>query len=139
MKEYSITKKEKLLEYEIRMFRNTCNSLNNWSNLDQFNKNLLIESLALHTRVLIDFFYGIKKHSDDIIAQDLLSNSVIWSNVGPKISEILKEAKNKAHKQAAHLSLYRLELKEKGKAGWRFNKINKEMNKTIKIFYELKQ
>lgn len=139
MKKYSIAEKEELLKYEIRMFRDTCDSFNDWSKFNQFNKNLLIESLALHTRVLIDFFYGERKYPDDIIAQDLLPNSVIWSNIRQKIPQILEEAKTKTDKQAAHLSLLRLELKEKGENGWKFDKISQEMKKIIEIFYKSKK
>jgi len=139
MTKYTIKEKEGLLEYEIGMFRDTCNAFNNWTDLNKFNKNLLIESLALHTRVLIDFFYGTKKYSDDIIAEHLLPDNINWNNVKPKIPQILMDAKNKADKQLAHLSTKRLELQKQEKNGWRFNEISEEMNKIIEKFCESKK
>lgn len=84
------------LLYEISMFNNTCKEFYFFKNFDKLKKNLLIESLATHTRVLVDFFYCEKKYSDDIIAQDLLPQKVAWEKIRPVLPAILKEAKLKA-------------------------------------------
>lgn len=55
----SYEEKEKLLQYEVWMFRETCKRLidqESKSQLPRFEKNLLVESLAIHTRILVDFF-----------------------------------------------------------------------------------
>ena len=130
---------EELLSYEIRMFKDTYKELAFFENFDQFKRNLLIESLALHTRVLFDFFYCKQKHKDDIIAQDLLQSHTAWAKIRPQPPKILKEAKQKADKQLAHLSLARIKLKKDNKHGWNFYAINKEMDKTINLFYDTKE
>ena len=86
------------LKYEINMVKNTCRVwMNMKKELNQFGKNCLVESLALHARVLISFFYGDKeKYHDDIIAQDFLSESIEWANIRPEMSYFLKETKLKA-------------------------------------------
>lgn len=128
---------EKALAYEIDMFRKTCRIFFSGDRRPLFWHNLLIESLALHTRVLIDFFYcDIKKYDDDIIAQDLLSPNIIWSELRPQLSEILKEAKEKADKQLAHLSKVRITLEKEGRKGWKIFDIFNEMNRIIEYFYQ---
>lgn len=127
--------KKELLNYEIFMFNATCEKSQYFKTLDRFNKNLLIESLALHTRVLVEFFYiDDKKYSDDLIAQDLLPLKINWKKIRPEKSEILKKAENKANKQLAHMSLCRECLKRKDEHRWDFQKIKKDMDKIIEIF-----
>ncbi len=52
--------KEGHLKYEILMFQKTCDYLD-LNSKTQFERNLLLESLATHARILIEFFYGKKK------------------------------------------------------------------------------
>lgn len=73
---------EALLKYEIWMFYETCNQLNSCQ-ATRFERNLLLESLSTHTRILIDFFYGKKKYQNDLIAQDLLSDNINWQKERP--------------------------------------------------------
>jgi len=136
----SLKEMENELGYEIGMFNNTCKASNFFSNLDQFSRNLLIESLAAHTRVLVDFFYYDKKkyENNDIIAQDLLPSNIVWSKLRPELPQILRDAKQKADKQLAHLTLDRIRLKREDKHGWNFYAINQEMNKIIECFYNVK-
>lgn len=135
----SLKEMENELGYEIGMFDNTCKASNFFGNLGQFSRNLLIESLAAHTRVLVDFFYcDNKKYKDDIIAQDLLPSNIIWSELRPELPQILRDAKQKADKQLAHLSLDRIKLKREDRHSWNFYAINQEMNKIIECFYNIK-
>ncbi|MFH1565395.1 MAG: hypothetical protein ABIC82_06205 [bacterium] len=140
-----ISQKEKEMEdelfYEIDMFKKTCDRFSCWNELCQFRKNLLIESLATHTRVLIDFFYCDNKKfpDDDIIAQDLLPDNIVWKEIRPQeLPQILKDAKVKADKQLAHLTLSRLRLERENKKGWDYKQINQEMNKIIECFNNVK-
>ncbi len=132
--------KIELLEYEIDIFRKTCLRLQGWDNIEsQFEKNILTESLAIHSRVLTDFFYGKtnrEKHPNDLKAQDLLPN-VNWEKERPNLTPILEEAKNKAAMQLAHLSLWRIKVKRDGKKPWIFGKIEQDLEKVIKTFYKL--
>lgn len=148
----SIEEKKKELDYEIKMFRDTIKAhRNNKINLEnaengQFIINLLVELLATHTRILVEFFYYFdkkvfplrsknknKNHNDDIIAEDFILN---WSEFVPPITDILIDAKNKSDKQLAHLSSWRKKLKDEGKNGWSFQKISNDMEIIIKKFEE---
>jgi len=134
-----LKEKRKLLQYEIRMFRETCARFINFKSLSQFEKNLLVESLASHTRILRDFFYDKKvKHINDLFAQDFLSENVDWKKVGPPETEIINTAKKKADKQLAHLSTWRIKLERDGKKGWDFYEtLQDDMEKVIKKFNEV--
>lgn len=132
-------KLEKLISYEIGMFNDTCREFGSFHELNQFYKNLLIESFALHVRVLIDFFYcDDRKYKDDLIAQDLLPPSIIWKDNRPGMPVILEEAKRKADKQLAHLSTDRIKLESENKNGWQIVEIKREMDKVIDSFLNLR-
>ncbi|MFA4942011.1 MAG: hypothetical protein WC582_05515 [Patescibacteria group bacterium] len=136
----SLKKKEDELNYEIWMFKSTCDIFFSGVRPSLFWHNLLVESLALHVRVLIDFFYCDRKgESDDIIAQDLLPSSVSWSELRPQLPEILREAKKKTNKQLAHLSSSRIDLKKQGEKDWRILDIYNKMNDIIERFYKIKR
>ena len=130
--------KEEHLNYEIDMFRETCKQLNSYQAL--FERNLLLESLPAHTRTLIDFFYSDKnkKYPNDLVAQDFLLDSIDWKKERPPITELLTEAKNKADKQLAHLSLWRVKIEKDNKKGWNWNGISKDMEKIIEKFENLR-
>jgi len=132
--------KEEHLNYEIWMFRETCNQLN-FCQKTQFERNLLLESLPSHTRILIEFFYNDKnkKYPNDLVAQDFLANNINWKNERPSITELLKDAKNKADKQLAHLSLWRVKIKKDNKKGWNWDGIKSDMEKIIERFESLKK
>ncbi|MFH1432387.1 MAG: hypothetical protein ABIG84_04170 [archaeon] len=81
--------------YEIRMFRRTVARLSNGSlNSQPWDiRNAVIESFVIHTRVLLDFFYG-RKTGDDIVATDFVD---AWDR--PDITDTLKDARYKVNKQ----------------------------------------
>ncbi|NQU77186.1 hypothetical protein HQ544_00660 [Candidatus Falkowbacteria bacterium] len=142
MHQIIITQEEKQRElgYEICMFRETCKELFSGTRRSQFWRNLLVESFALHMRVLIDFFYSDeRKYDDDIVAQDLLPDDVRWKELRPPLIKLLKEAKTKADKQLAHLSCNRIILEKEGRKGWKILEISNEINKIINFFEEIKK
>jgi hypothetical protein len=136
--------KKNALDYEINMFKDTYKRFkefkasNGRNVLDkdfyQFYNDLLVESLALHTRILFDFFYSKKPRKDDLIAQDLLPENLLWEEKRPKQSEILKKARHKADKLLAHLTLERIKLKKSGEKSWNFDGIKREMDEIFKSF-----
>jgi hypothetical protein len=141
-------KKMQLLYYEISMFRETCKQVAANHRNNQFEVNLLFESLAVHTRLLVDFFYndlfykfGNKKdrlNKNDIIAQDFLSNNISWINNRPELTQTLLNAREKANKQLAHLSAWRIKIEHDGKKPWNWKEINEDMEKVIAKFESLK-
>ncbi len=134
-------KKLELLEYEIVMFRETIKNLK-INRQNKFQTNLLIESLALHSRILIGFFYKNEEQlkmqfkEDDICADDFIEN---WGQIRPKLTDYIYFVKNKADKQLAHLSSWRIKLVDDNKNGWNFQKIEEDIEKNIILFkHELK-
>jgi len=128
-------KKKIFEEYELWIFRETCKRLN----LQQettFDRNLLFESLAIHTRLLVDFFYNERniKYPNDLLAQDLLQNDKNWKEIRLPLTQTLQEGRYKADKQLAHLSLWRIKLEKDGKKSWDWLKISDDMEKIIKEF-----
>lgn len=128
---------EEHLKYEFDMFRNTCNQLNQPQNTT-FERNLLLESLPTHIRILTNFFYGEKKCRNDLIAQDFLPKNINWANERPPQTKLLIDAKNKADKQLAHLSRWRVKIQADNKKGWDWGGIKADIEQVIKIFEKLK-
>ena len=133
--------KKEHLKQEIDMFRETCKTYllpcSDWCV-----SNLLVESLAIHARILVDFFYNDfflseKKKSDrrdinDIIAQDFIIRED-WIKIRPPITQILYDAREKANKQLAHLSAWRVKLDKDEKKSWDRG-IQQDIENVIKIF-----
>lgn len=123
------------LEYEREMFDDTCRHFSIFDSLSSFQKNLLVESLALHARVLIEFFYESNKRKDDITAQDFMPTGVDWKKIRPPITQTLYDAREKAHKLLAHLSRWRLKLRRDGKKDWNnHTDILKDLDNVIERF-----
>jgi hypothetical protein len=131
--------KDEHLNYEIWMFFETCKQLDS-DQETQFERNLLLESLPAHARTLINFFYNDKneKYPNDLVAQDFLPDTIDWKNERPLITELLKEAKNKADKQVAHLSLWRVKIERDKKKEWDWNSVEEDIKKVIEKFKSLR-
>lgn len=136
----TLEEKKQRLDYEIAMFRETYKRLSSLKQpIDQFDLNLLVESLAIHVRVLLGFFYNNEnpRHKNDIIAQDLLPKAKNWRNVCPPKTDILINAENKADKTLAHLSLWRVQLIRDGMKNWQeYPSISEDLEKVIEKFQE---
>jgi len=132
--------KEEHLNYEIWMFYETCRRFINfdWNLLLQFEKNLLVESLSIHTRILVDFFYSDRIDRNDIVAQDLLPKDKNWITIRPPLTQTLRDAKQKANKQLAHLSAWRIKIEKDGKKAWNISGILRNMKEVIRKFEEAK-
>ncbi|MBI4837276.1 MAG: hypothetical protein HY813_02650 [Candidatus Portnoybacteria bacterium] len=134
------------LKYEIWMFEETCGRLK--VPCFTFERNLLWESFAIHARVLIDFFYvnifvseGKKRNgcdrfnANDIIAQDFMPVDERWEHIRQPITQVLYDAREKANKQLAHLSRWRIKLLKDRLNDWeKHTDIRKDLEETIKIF-----
>jgi len=140
---------KKLFDYEAGMLKDTYDQLNliDWGAKDinvseQFKRNLLLESFAIHMRVLIDFFYYTKrkikkgtmaeplKYINDLIVSDLSSDS---KKLDIAKNKLLENAKNKADKQLAHLSRWRIKLEKDGLKGWEcYKNIYEELERLVR-------
>lgn len=123
-----------LVDYEIWMFLETCRRLSELPRPPQFEMNLLVESVAVHSRTLINFFYpeGTKEKPSDVTARDFIEN---WDDIKPGITQTLFDAKNKTDKQLAHLSTWRIKIEKDNKKGWE-HEIYSDLEKVIEKFRE---
>ena len=70
---------------------------------EQFNRNLLVEAAVLHFRNLVDFFYpSPNPQPDDVTAADYVTG-----RGSPTIPIDLKNARDRANKELAHITLKR--------------------------------
>ena len=78
-------------------------------------RNAIVEAFAIHVRNLLDFLYPDPKHvfPTDVIAQDFVPNTTVLSL--PVISDSLKDARRRVHKQVSHLTSERPYSNDPGK------------------------
>ena len=124
------------LKYEYSMLLAVTEALSAGLVLNQFLKNALLESFAIHFRALVDFLYRpANARSDDMAAEDFFDDQARWSEVRPTISPILDRGRRRAHKEIAHLTYARLAITESEK-GWPFREITTEIRSLMDLFQE---
>jgi hypothetical protein len=127
------------LEYEAQMFlaardklfRSAPPQLHPRNPDEAFNHNLLIESCVLHFRNLVDFFYPpSSSQPDDVTAADYVPG---WNS--PPAPPILRDARNRANKELAHLTLKRKTGAPPDKA-WDLADLSNAMTPIISEFFK---
>lgn len=116
--------------YEIMMFKVTSQLLTSGIT-DQALKNVLLESFAIHSRNLFDFFYK-KRVKDDMIVDDFVANIQAFKKHKSKKRD-LKNLAKKDNKQVSHLTYARLNYNLKTKR-WRISDITSRLNVTVMAF-----
>jgi hypothetical protein len=142
------------LAYEIWMFFETACKLADFDaqNATSFafgtvERNALLESFLIHTRILIDFLYKHRSgYSNDVFAKDFVEDGETWKNRYPEASQFfvstkngsqtLDEIKHEIDERVAHLTSGRLGLTEEEK-GWTYSEIANEIKKVLKEFLDL--
>lgn len=117
------------LHYEVRMFI-ISREIANQSLPGSFQMNAMVEVCVLHLRNLIDFFFPNRIEPDDIMAVHYIND---WNTKRLPISKTLEDARQRAHKEMAHLTLKRISGAPPEK-NWDFNLISIELKKVIEIF-----
>ena len=127
------------VEHEAQMFLDARDKLFQYAlpqvhsrNPDEaFNCDLLIESCVLHFRNLVDFFYPpLSQKSDDVNAADYVSG---WNS--RPTTPILEDARKRANKELAHLTLGRKPGTPPHKA-WDFADLSNAMTPIIEEFFK---
>lgn len=98
-------------------------------------KNALIESFAIHVRNLIAFFYHGRVEADDVMAEHFVDDPERWRRLLPPLSENLKRARERAHKEVAHLTTARIAGAPPEKA-WPALELKEEMLIILRLFVE---
>ena len=125
------------LTYEYSMLLAVTEALSAGRVLNQFLKNALLESFAIHFRALVDFLYPpANARSDDMAAEDFFDDQTRWSEMRPTISPILDRGRRRAHKEIAHLTYARLTV-TKSEKEWPFGEITTEIRRLMDLFQEM--
>lgn len=92
--------------------------------------NALVESHAIHARVLHDFFYSdSSRFDDDILASHFFSVGQ-WAELRPSKPEILTALNARVGKEIAHLSYLRLGEQ----SSWQVVEITKAIESVLEVF-----
>ena len=95
--------------------------------------NAMVESFAIHTRNLADFFYPKRTRPDDVVAAHYFDSSDTWEKLCPPASEVLSAARKKADKEIAHLTYTRQKVTPEKKP-WRFVELSQQIQPAIDAF-----
>jgi hypothetical protein len=121
------------LNYEYQMLQTIVGALSTGTR-PAWLTNALLESFVIHLRALIDFFYTPDRPKpDDMLATDYFPEPRHWESVRPSMSEVLKNARARAHKEIAHLTYARLDVTSETKP-WNFVGISKEIESLMDKF-----
>jgi len=123
--------------YEIQMFHFTWKSLTHSKPAPGLGYNAMVESFALHARVLFDFFYPNprkKLKDDDIVGYHYFESEEKYKeyfSVRPLDIEFIF---SEVSKMAAHLTTFRIEYKRENK-NWDLNLIKQKIVSSIELFF----
>lgn len=121
------------LRYELIMLKATSRVLSNQLNLEWEVKNALVESFVIHARGLIIFLYHSPKREDDVMACDYFAEGV-WANISGSKPQILSATFNRASKEVAHITTFRIGRKLAEKH-WNHQIITKEIFRIFQLFF----
>lgn len=93
--------------------------------------NVLIESIVVHLRNVIDFLYLDKPKATDVVAADFFAPGA-WEGLRPAISVTLEAARVRANKEVAHLTTDRITGSPPEKA-WDFTSLANEIRPLMRL------
>jgi hypothetical protein len=121
------------LYYEIGMFQAlTRGMMSGIAGVGTIN-NAILESYAIHVRLLIHFFFDDSSQKDDVLASHYFGPQKQWKDIAPPYTNILKIAKKRADKEIAHLTYSRQKV-TKEKKPWQFLPISNDLQLAINKF-----
>jgi hypothetical protein len=97
-------------------------------------ENALVESFGMHVRALIEFLYtDSPKRPDDGIAADLVSDVGMWTDEREAMPAALSDAKRRADKEIAHVTLSRSRLADEART-WATGQVYAQVMEVVKAF-----
>lgn len=100
--------------------------------IDKNLKDAMLETLLLHARNLVEFFYKDEKSiKTDALALEFFGSRSDWIGLRPKITDSLKEIRRRAGKELAHLTYKRI-ARNSPQKDWNTKKI---MDDLLKVVY----
>jgi hypothetical protein len=121
------------LRYEVAMLLSTAQGLASGILRESPAHNALVESFAVHARNVIDFLWRNSSNDDDVLAEDFFPSPDLWHGRRPQMPSLLETAKQRAHKQVAHLTYTRVLLSEQEKE-WQFVEIAQQLQQVFAHF-----
>jgi hypothetical protein len=121
------------LWYEIWMFQTLVQGMASGVAGKEALNNAMLESLAIHVRALIDFFYSDNPQRDDVVADHFFAEPSKWRSVLPAKTAVLAQAKKRADKEVAHLTYARQKVTPEKKS-WHFLPIFNDLQAAISAF-----
>ena len=97
--------------------------------------NSLLESMIVHSRIILDFLYCKRIKPDDAIASDYFSKPSEWESLLPKKTPAIRAIINRSNKEMAHLSYLRLTVKPEERS-WEVVKVKNDIKNIIDLFLE---
>ena len=127
------------LRYEMQMFFATAQILSrmslsdNSSDLEKICSNAYMESFVIHLRNLSEFLYPKRSKKNSVIAEDFFTNPMDWKRLRPKESKVLQHARERSHRELAHLTSDRLNVTPSAKQ-WAFIALATEIKCLLETF-----
>ena len=123
--------------YELSMLLNAAILLESESISDSYAlvralRNATVESFALHARNIIDFFYPTKIWEGDVLADDYFPGGARPKRF-PALSNTLKRARIRAHKEVSHLTTGR-HCADSPRKAWHYDRILCEVFRVVAYF-----
>ena len=127
------------LYYDIWMLFSTASEMSSGKFPPGVINNALLESFAIHARVLLDFFFrqedDPRLHKNDIVAEHFFPNPKTWREKRRKRTTILKTIPSRVGKEIAHLSYARLKQTSKSKR-WDYLQIAVDLDAIFNQFLQ---
>jgi hypothetical protein len=127
------------LKYEIEMLFNVgIKLLQTYFSKDDpesvIDKNVLVESFAIHLRNLLLFLYPQRSDKRDVISNYFFLEPITeWQQKRPKDTESLRDLRTRASQEISHLTVLRRDGTDDPQ-GWPIRKIMDEMKPILEIF-----
>ena len=131
------------LLYEISMLFGTAEALATSVEPDESNvgarivHNALLDSFAIHARVLLDFLYDDDpRHGDDVTAGDFFDSADRWKKSRPAKPGLFDPVHRGVAKRVAHLTCFRSDI-EPEERQWKVRQIAEEIANVLGRFFQL--
>jgi len=102
---------------------------------DQSSINMALETLLLHARNLREFFYAKPRRRDDARPEDFVGDIDKWKRERPEETDLIKEVRERANKELAHLT-YKRHYGIPPKKQWNYGAAQTDFLKVVKVFLE---
>lgn len=129
----TLSKASHHLLYEYSMLENIISNYFVVGRKEDWVTSVYLESLLIHLRNMLYFFYPKELKDNDIIAQDYFDGPLFWKRNSPSLTGDLRKAWFFIDKKVAHLTYDRID-KEIDQIGWVPAVIYKEIRKRMRIF-----